>query len=231
MPHFPVLNPESASTPLRVVSDSACVNRHSGLSFNELIKAVPNALNDITDVQLRWRMFPQSLAYDLSKAYHSLATGERELHLRRFLYRFSKEESWQVYAYRVVAFGDMPAALALELAKELCAEQGEAVDKVASKQLLRNSLVDDVGGGGNMVDILRMRGTRGEDGSYSGTVPKVLATASFRAKALVASGTQDPQELEAMGGKFLGVHYDPGQDEIALKIAHIIRMSKKRGKQ
>ena len=110
MPHFPVYNPESSSTPLRIVSDSACVNRHSGLSFNDLIRAVPNALNDITEVQLRWRMFPCSLSYDLSKAYHSLVTGEKEMHLRRFLYRFDNDSAWDIYAYRVVAFGHMPAA-------------------------------------------------------------------------------------------------------------------------
>ena len=49
---------------------------------------------------------------------------------------------------QVVAFGDMPAALALELANEL----GQAVDPMAADQLLRNSYVDDVGGGGNDSD-------------------------------------------------------------------------------
>merc|ERR1712101_78939 len=101
-----------------------------------------------TDVQLRWRCFQKSLSYDLSKAYHSLLTGDKELHLRRFLHRFQGEDTWTVYAMRVVAFGDMPAALALELAKELMAELGQGIDSMAAEQLLRNSYVDDVGGGG-----------------------------------------------------------------------------------
>merc|ERR1712101_49355 len=34
-----------------------------------------------------------------------------------------------------------------------------------------------------------------------------------------------------MGGKFLGLNFNPTTDQITLKIAHIIRMSKTRGKQ
>ena len=78
---------------------------------------------------------------------------------------------------QVVAFGDMPAALALELAKELMAELGRAVDPMAAEQLLRNSYVDDVGGGGNDLDVERMRGDRQEDGTYSGTIPVILSQA------------------------------------------------------
>ena len=50
-------------------------------------------------------------------------------------------------------FGDKPAALALELAKELRARVAAPLDAMASKQLMRNSLVDDVGGGGSAEDV------------------------------------------------------------------------------
>merc|ERR1711867_372472 len=195
LPHFPVLNPESASTSLRIVMDSKFPNKHSRKSLNDLVCAVPNALNDITDVQIRWRCFEQSLSYDLSKAYHSLRTGDHELHLRRFLHRFEEAEEWEVYAMQVVAFGDMPAALALELAKELMAELGQAVDPMAAEQMLKNSYVDDVGGGGEDVDLERMRGDRMEDGTYTGTIPTILSQAGFKAKALVPSGTDVEEEL------------------------------------
>ena len=147
MPHFPVLNPESSSTKLRIVVDSKFRNSRSNLSFNDLIRDVPNALNDILDVQWRWRQFAIPLCYDLSKAYHTLRTGQAELHLRRFVYRFDVKDSWKAYGYCVVAFGDKPAALALELAKELTASLAMDLDPLAACQLTRNSLVDDVGGG------------------------------------------------------------------------------------
>ena len=53
---------------------------------------------------------------DLSKAYQSIATGEKERHLHRLLWRESPEHSWKIYAYDRVQFGDDIAALCLELA-------------------------------------------------------------------------------------------------------------------
>ena len=64
-----------------------------------------------------------------------------------------------------------------------------------------------------------------------GSIPKILEQAGFRAKALVPSGTAVEEELLAMGGKFLGLHYSPQTDDIVLKITPIIRMSKRRTKQ
>ena len=75
-----------------------------------------------------------------------------------------------------------------------------------------------------------MRGTL-EDGEYSGTLPKVLGQCGFKAKALVRSGSSHEQELEAMGGRFLGLGYDPEQDEIISRVAPFIRMTRKRSKQ
>ena len=91
--------------------------------------------------------------------------------------------------------------------------------------------MDDVGGGGSSLDVARMRGVREEQGSYSGTVTKLLSTAGFWAKALVMSGTQVQEEVEALGGKFLGLGYDPTTDTIEVKVAPHIRMSKKRTRQ
>ena len=135
-----------------------------------------------------------------------------------------------MFGYRVVAFGDRPAALALELAKELAAEKARELDPQAARQLTRNSLVDDVGGGGTEDQVSRMRGVLGEEG-YSGTLPKMLGQCGFKAKALVRSGSSNEKELEAMGGRFLGLGYDPETDELISRVAPYIRMTRKRSKQ
>ena len=83
--HFPVINPGSSSTKVRIVMDSKMKNSNTKLSFNDLVEPVPNALNDILTVLIRWRMKELALNYDLSKAYHALKYGPRERHLRRFL--------------------------------------------------------------------------------------------------------------------------------------------------
>ena len=135
-----------------------------------------------------------------------------------------------MYGYQVVAFGDVPAALALELAKELVAESAKAVDPQAAAQLTRNSLVDDIGGGGTRQEVDRMLGEKEESG-YTGTVPEVLESCGFRAKALVASGSRDEEELDAVGGKFLGMPYDATSDELLLQASLVIRMKVKRSRQ
>ena len=75
----------STSTKVRIVSDSALRNNVTGLSFNDLIKPVPNALADILAVCLAWRGYPVAVMYDLTKAYQSIKTGEVEKFLRMFL--------------------------------------------------------------------------------------------------------------------------------------------------
>ena len=61
-----------------------------------------------------------------------------------------------MYGYQVVAFGDRPAALALELAKEMAARIRRDLDALAAEQLLRHSYMDDKGGGGSHEDVRRM---------------------------------------------------------------------------
>ena len=90
----------------------------------------------------------------------------------------------------VVAFGDKLAALALELAKEMTAWLTCSIDVQAAKHIMRNSLIDDIGGGGTPEQVSRMRQQLKQDGTYTGTLPKVLGMVGFKAKALVTSHTQ-----------------------------------------
>ena len=86
MPHFGVVNPESKSTKLQIVVNSSTKNSKTGLSFNDLIELVPNGLNDPLTVIQRWRFKKKALNYDLSKAYHFVRTGQKEI-----IYRFRNE--------------------------------------------------------------------------------------------------------------------------------------------
>ena len=122
--HFAVFNPESPSTKLRIVSHSALKNAHTGMSVNDCMFAGPNQLTDLQEVLLKFRGFEMGLLMDLSKAYQSLRTGEKEADLRLFLWRESPQEEWKTYSYVCVNFGDHIAALCLELAKKITAERG-----------------------------------------------------------------------------------------------------------
>ena len=225
---FAVMKPSSTSTKARIVSDSKMKNNITGKSFNDLIKTVPNALSDGLVVLLNWREHPTTIIYDLSKAYQSIKTGLTERHLRRFFYRSSPTEPFKTYAIDCNNYGDACASLGLELGKEKTAELGKPIDPQASEQLVQNSFVDDVAGGGTIAEVLRMRGQKNNLGEYSGTIPKVLAAGGFRAKALTMSGNCDDEEKETLGNKFLGIGYCPKSDMINMQFTTQIRLDDKK---
>ena len=146
------------------------------------------------------------------------------------MWRNTPEDPWKVYAYDQVQFGDDIAALCLELARKKAAEAGLSIDPMAARQLVRNGYIDDIAGGGSLEEALRMKGQwLGE--KYSGTMTRILDKAGFKAKHMVIGGRCTQQEAESLGGKFLGIGYDPLSDEIKMEVNPSMQMSKgKRGR-
>ena len=121
--HLPVHKPESATTPLRIVTNTSFINETAKLSPNNCMLEGPNALNSLLEVLIGFRMNEVALVYDLTKAYQSIATGEVERHVRRVLWRWGDTSAdWEVYGYNIVTFGDQAAVLILELVKGLAAD-------------------------------------------------------------------------------------------------------------
>ena len=67
--HHPVMKPGSASTPLRIVTNTSFVNEHAKLSPNNCMQEGPNALASLLEVIIGFRMNEVALVYDLTKAY------------------------------------------------------------------------------------------------------------------------------------------------------------------
>ena len=86
--------------------------------------------------------------YTLKRAYHMIRMGEKDKHLGRILYRLSSDQPWQEYAFNRVAFGDLKAALTLEVAKAIFAEKGATINTLAASQLADSIYVDDRVSGG-----------------------------------------------------------------------------------
>ena len=213
MTTFAVVKPESLSTKTRVVANSAMMNARSRLSLNDCMWAGPNALCDLLDCLLFWRSVEVALMTDLKKAYQAVHTGPMELHLRRFLFRETREHQWEDFAFTRATFGDLAAGLILEVAKRRVAELGHHIDPMAARQLQDYSYVDDSLMGGSQEDADRMRGQR-VDGEYTGTVPQILSQGAMKVKFMAISGSSDQWEAEQLAGKTLGVHYRLAEDEI-----------------
>ena len=70
----------SATTPLRLVTNSSSADPVLGISLNSILAKGPKVLNDMFEILLRFRLIS-----DVSKAYYMLLTGELEKHVRRVL--------------------------------------------------------------------------------------------------------------------------------------------------
>ena len=85
-----VENPESTSTPYRLVINSSL--RFKGISLNDILMKGPNSLQNLFGIQLRFRTHLYALCCDLSKMYHTVHTTELEKHLRRIIH--NKQDIW-----------------------------------------------------------------------------------------------------------------------------------------
>ena len=116
-----------------------------------------------------------------------------------------------------MTFGDQLAALILELAKNLAAQLGQEVDPEAVLLLLTSTYVDDICRGGTEEQVNRMQGVKHEDGTYSGTLPAILANVGLKTKVIVRSGEQDEEALENFDEKVLGHIWHPSQDLLVFR--------------
>ena len=133
-----VQNEDSDTTPLQIASNSSLSDR-KGLSLNSILMKGPNTLSDQWSILNKWRSYEIGLCSDVTKAYHSLRTGEIEKHLRRVVWRFGNpEKSWRVFAFCTVSFGDKPAAALLEIAIQKVAELHTAIDPTAAKRIIQD---------------------------------------------------------------------------------------------
>ena len=118
--HHGVENPASNSTPHRIVSNSALINNVCGKSLNQILMKGPNCLNSLIKVLIKFRSYETALIYDLSKAYYHLHTGPVEKYTRLVVWRdCDSSTEWKTYGFDCTAFGDIPAAVQLEVGKRL----------------------------------------------------------------------------------------------------------------
>ena len=175
--HHGVEKPQSGSTPLRIVANSSLDNNWSGASYKSCLIKGPNALTPLLEVLCTFRFLECIIAWDIRKAYNAVFIALIHHHLRRLVWRWGKlQEEFQIYALSRVHFGDRPAGLALQLAKDYARKEGHAICPETAKALGKGSYVDDSVAGGSAEFVERLRGIATcTDGvfHYTGTVAQI----------------------------------------------------------
>ena len=220
---------ESNTSAVRIVSNPSLKN--NGISLNECLAKGPDNLNEMHGNLCKFRSYEKGLAFDITKAYNALKTTIVERNLRRILWRPNDQEEFAEYGFDRVQFGDRGAACIMQLGIEEAAEiavtdnpEADEIKEDAAK-LKEDIYVDDGTTGGTEAEVARMKGLKLEDGTFSGTIPKMLAEVGYKVKTMVESGESDEEAVRLLGGAVLGYGWDAGQDK--MKVRMRINVSKK----
>ena len=218
---------DSATTPVRLVSNSSFANGSTNL--NDLLVKGPNTLNCLFSNILRFRGYEVALVGDISKAYNSIKTGQVERHVRRYWFRFTQDAPWKVYGANCVMFGDKPAAGLMTIAVEKASDCSSEVIKLDiapaelvlsdAKKLKSDTYVDDFHSGGSQADVSRMMGIKDPlTGQFTGTIPRLLNNVGLHLKTLVTSGSRDKEAIAKLSGTALGYIWEPTTDFMGVKL-------------
>jgi hypothetical protein len=214
-----VIIEESASTPLRIVSNSSLKSPGNPHTLNGILAKGPNMLSDPYKILIRFRSYLRGLNSDVTKAYYQMFTGLVEKHVRRMVWRYGdKQSKWKVFGYTVVSFGDTPAAALLEICLKHIIMMFYLIDPIAAERLLHDKFVDDITSGGDVEQVRRFKGNEDpETLACDGTMSQILGGGNFELKAIAVSLEPDGEALRKLSGSVLGHPYSTERDTLAVR--------------
>ena len=142
--HQAVSNPNSESTPTRIVFNSS--QEYQGISLNEALYKGPDAyMNNLLGLLLRWREEKVAIVGDIKKMYNSVHLEMTEQHCHRFLWRdLNTDRTPDIYVMTRVNIGDRPAGQIATEALYKTADLFHSDSPSAAKLLKDSTYVDDI---------------------------------------------------------------------------------------
>ena len=142
--HFPVMNPNSETTPVRPVMDgkAPCIN---GKSINDhCFHCGPCLINDLTQVLLRYRKYNVAFSGDISKMFLKILVPEEYRKYSRFIWVTKGDRSKRRYfQFRGHVFGKVCSPTCAIWVTQQNAEEHRAQMPRAAEAVLKSTLVDD----------------------------------------------------------------------------------------
>ncbi len=89
------------------------------------------------------------------------------------------------------------------------------IDPVAAARIRDDRYVDDLATGGTPAEVARFTGNEDKDLKCDGTIPSILSNGSLHLKVLVSSGESNPHKIAKLGGKVLGISWNPTIDKLS----------------
>ena len=105
--HQMVIQPESVSTPIRVVFNSSQV--YKGKSLNSALHLGPDVLNSLHAVLLRFRNDAAAASGDMSKMFYMVRIAKEDSMMQLFVWRWKGESKLRTYAMGRCVMGNATA--------------------------------------------------------------------------------------------------------------------------
>ncbi|KAJ8708921.1 hypothetical protein PYW07_013525 [Mythimna separata] len=169
LPHHPVINPNSKTTPVRAVFDGSAKTKN-GLALNDILLNGPVVQSDLFDILILFRTYKYVLLCDVKAMYRQVLLNEKHCGLQNILWRESREDPVQCVQLLTVTYGLKSSAfLATRCLLEL-AQRFKDQYPLAAFCLQNSSYVDDIQIGSD--DICELNQTKNE-------LCKLLSMGSF----------------------------------------------------
>ena len=140
---FPVMQPNSETTPVRPVMDGAakCLN---GKSINEVcFSKGPNLLNDLTLVLLRFRRYKFGFMADISKMFLKVRNHKHYRKYYRFLWCDRSGENLIYYQFKGHLFGNNGSPTVAIFATQRNAQDFAEKYPLAVETIIQSTIMDD----------------------------------------------------------------------------------------
>lgn len=224
--HNAVFRWEKVSTPCRPVYNSSL--KFKGLSLNDTQMKGPDLLMSLLGVYIRFRENIVAVCGDLFKMFQQVRYAlDRDIHLHRFLWRNGEDREPDVYAMKVLIFGDKCSPALANTAVNLTAEEYLDTYPEAALSLLICRYVDDICESYENAEIAKQRTTE---------MDEILASGHFKVKSWISnvdigknskvktenenenSDTQCLDSLKPLGSQdmVLGTSWDRERDKLKI---------------
>lgn len=155
IPHHYVVKPQSTTTKLRVVFD-ASARPHKSMSSNDSLLTGPKLQQNLVTILLNFRIHAVAFVTDIKQMYRQILVDKIFRDYQRILFRFSPEDSIEVYRLNTVTYGVSSAPyLALRTLQQLARDEGRNFP-LAAEILKASIFVDDVVCGCSSVEEARV---------------------------------------------------------------------------
>ena len=183
---------------------------------------MPNLINDLVGVLIRYRQDYIAMASDIAKMYNTIKLSPLDQNTHRFLWRnFDQRKPHDHYQLFAISFGDKPSSAISLVALQKTAELGKEKYPEAAEVILKITYVDDILNSVNsMEDAIRL----------ADEVEALLTIGGFKLKNWTFSEDHNKSidirnavfsrlnRSEVKQEKVLGMLWDPLQDVFKFQV-------------